>query len=93
MDNPALAHYLLHGLHRARGLRQINWNHDNYWRTQSMVRYLKRGISVDKALRWSGLSEKRSMTCSDMEALVAESLAVTENLQGRGHPTYPPFAG
>jgi hypothetical protein len=58
LDNNALAHYLLHGLHRARGLRQIHWNHANYWRTQSMVRYLQRGVSAEKALRWSGLPEK-----------------------------------
>lgn len=58
LDNHALAHYLLRGLHRARGLRQINRYHDNYWFAQSMARYLKRGVSVDKALRWSRLPEK-----------------------------------
>ncbi|ABW33443.1 hypothetical protein [Acaryochloris marina] len=58
LDNKALANYLLRGLHRARGLRQINRHHDNYWFAQSMARYLKRGVSVDKALRWSRLPEK-----------------------------------
>lgn len=58
LDNHALAHYLLRGLHRARGLRQINRHHDNYWFAQSMARYLQRGVAVEKALRWSGLPEK-----------------------------------
>ena len=58
LDNKALANYLLRGLHRARGLRQINRNHDHYWFAQSMARYLKRGVSIDKALRWSRLPEK-----------------------------------
>lgn len=58
LDNKALANYLLRGLHRARGRRQINRDHDNYWRTQSMARYLKRGVDIDKALQWSKLPEK-----------------------------------
>ena len=58
LDKNALANYLLRGLHRARGRREINRHHDNYWRTQSMARYLKRGVPIDKALRWSKLPEK-----------------------------------
>lgn len=58
LDNKALANYLIKGLHTPKGRKQANRNHDNYWFAQSMARYLKRGVSVDKALRWSRLPEK-----------------------------------
>ncbi|WP_235112690.1 hypothetical protein [Acaryochloris sp. 'Moss Beach'] len=45
-------------MHIARSRRQINRNHDNYWFAQSMARYLKRDVSIEKALRWSRLPEK-----------------------------------
>ncbi|QUY46159.1 hypothetical protein [Acaryochloris marina] len=58
LDNKALANYLIRGLHRAKNQRQINRNHDHYWFAQSMARYLKRDVSIEKALRWSRLPEK-----------------------------------
>lgn len=58
LDHNALANYLLQGLHRARGRREINRNHKNYWRAHSMARYLRREVPIDKALRWSHLPEK-----------------------------------
>lgn len=58
LDNKALANYLIRGLHRARGLRQINRNHKLYWQAQSAARYLRRGASVEKALKYSHLPQK-----------------------------------
>ena len=58
LDNKALANYLIRGLHTPKGRKQANRNHDHYWFAQSMARYLKRGVSVEKALRWSRLPEK-----------------------------------
>ncbi|MGR3277864.1 hypothetical protein ACSYAD_22460 [Acaryochloris marina NIES-2412] len=58
LNNKALANYLLRGLHTPKGRKQANRNHDNYWFAQSMARYLKRGVSIEKALRWSRLPEK-----------------------------------
>ncbi|ABW33237.1 hypothetical protein [Acaryochloris marina] len=58
LDNKALANYLIRGLHTPKGRKQANRHHDHYWFAQSMARYLKRGVSIDKALRWSRLPEK-----------------------------------
>lgn len=58
LDKKALANYLLRGLHRARGRKQINRSHDNYWYAQSMARLLKRGTSVSRALQLSKLPAK-----------------------------------
>lgn len=58
LDNKALANYLLRGLHRARGRKQINRSHDNYWYAQSMARLLKRGTSVSRSLQLSKLPAK-----------------------------------
>lgn len=58
LDSKALANYLIRGLHRARGLRQINRNHKLYWQAQSAARYLKRGTSIEKALKYSHLPQK-----------------------------------
>lgn len=56
LNNYQIAHYLMNGLYRAQNLKQINRSKDVYWQTQSMARVLRRGNSVEKALRISGLS-------------------------------------
>lgn len=55
LDNYAIARHLMNGLYRAQNLKQINRSKDAYWQTQSMVRLLRRGESIDKSLRLSGL--------------------------------------
>lgn len=55
LSSPALANYLLRGLHRARSLRQINRSHRYYLQTQSAARVLRRGGSIPRALLISGL--------------------------------------
>lgn len=55
LSNPALANYLLRGLHRARGLRQINRSHRYYRQAHSAARVLRRGGSISRALLISGL--------------------------------------
>lgn len=58
LNNRQLAHYLLKGLHNARGEQHINRFHPNYWLAQSMAIRLKKGDPIPKALRISGLSRK-----------------------------------
>ena len=58
LSNHQLAHYLLKGLHNARGKKHISRYHLNYRLAQSMAIRLKGGDSVDRALRVSGLSAK-----------------------------------
>lgn len=55
LDNYGIARHLMNGLYRAQNLKQINRSKDAYWQTQSMVRLLRRGESIDKSLRLSGL--------------------------------------
>lgn len=55
LSNPALANYLLRGLSRARGLKQINRTHRFYRQAQSAARVLRRGGSIERALGASRL--------------------------------------
>lgn len=58
LSKKALANYLIRGLHRARGRREINRYHDNYWYAQSMARLLRADYPIERALIRSKLPRK-----------------------------------
>lgn len=58
LDNYAIANYLLRGLYQAERLKQINPSKAQFGQAQSMVRLLRRGHSIDTALRRSRLPQK-----------------------------------
>ncbi|NJM67836.1 MAG: hypothetical protein HC851_20290 [Acaryochloris sp. RU_4_1] len=55
LNQYAVASYLLKGLYRAENLKQISDKKPQFWQAQSTARLLRRGYSVEKSLKLSGL--------------------------------------
>ncbi|NJR56598.1 MAG: hypothetical protein HC768_19860, partial [Acaryochloris sp. CRU_2_0] len=56
LNQYAVASYLLKGLYRAENLKQISHKKPQFWQAQSTARLLRRGLTIQQALRKTGLS-------------------------------------